>query len=45
MGAVEDLNNKAKANTKKAHCFENFDVIKIALYETLGKLLEPAVTH
>lgn len=45
LGAVEGLNNKAKVTTKKAYGFKSFDVIKIALYHTLGNLPEPAVTH
>jgi transposase len=36
LGAVEGLNNKAKVTTKKAYGFKNIDVIKIALYHTLG---------
>ena len=45
LGAVEGLNNKAKVTTKKAYGFKSFEVIKIALYHTLGNLPEPAVTH
>lgn len=45
LGAVEGLNNKAKVTTKKAYGFKSFDVIKLALYHTLGKLPEPEVTH
>jgi len=45
LGAVEGLNNKAKVTTKKAYGFKNFDIIKIALYHTLGKLPEPEFTH
>ena len=45
LGAVEGLNNKAKVTTKKAYGFKNIDVIKLALYHTLGKLPEPEVTH
>ncbi len=45
LGAVEGLNNKAKVTTKKAYGFKSFDVIKIALYHTLGKLPEPEFTH
>ena len=45
LGAVEGLNNKAKVTTKKAYGFKRFDVIKLALYHTLGKLPELAVTH
>lgn len=45
LGAVEGLNNKAKVTTKKAYGFKSFEVIKLALYHTLGDLPEPAVTH
>ena len=45
LGAVEGLNNKAKVTTKKAYGFKSFDVIKLALYHTLGDLPEPEVTH
>ena len=45
LGAVEGLNNKAKVTTKKAYGFKSFEVIKLALYHTLGKLPEPKVTH
>ena len=43
--AVEGLNNKAKVTTKKAYGFKSFEVIKLALYHALGKLLEPVATH
>jgi len=45
LGAVEGLNNKAKVTTKKAYGFKNFEVIKLALYHTLGDLPEPVGTH
>ena len=45
LGAVEGLNNKAKVTTKKAYGFKSFDVIKVALYHTLGNLPQPEVTH
>jgi transposase len=45
LGAVEGLNNKARVTTKKAYGFKNFEVIKLALYHTLGDLPEPVVTH
>jgi len=37
LGAVEGFNNKAKVTTKKAYGFKSFEVIKVALYHTLGK--------
>ena len=45
LGAVEGLNNKAKVTTKKAYGFKSFEVIKLALYHTLGKLPEPLCLH
>jgi transposase len=45
QGAVEDLNNKAKMTTKKAYGFKSFEIIKLALYHTLGDLHEPVGTH
>ncbi|MCK5680548.1 ISL3 family transposase [bacterium] len=45
LGAVEGLNNKAKVTTKKAYGFKSFEVIKLALYHTLGDLPEPLPTH
>lgn len=45
LGAVEGLNNKAKVTTKKAYGFKSYEVIKLALYHTLGDLPEPVVTH
>ena len=45
LGAVEGLNNKAKVTTKKAYGFKSFEVIKFALYHTLGNLPEPVATH
>jgi transposase len=45
LGSVEGLNNKAKVTTKKAYGFKSFDVVKIALYHTLGCLPEPEATH
>ena len=44
-GAVEGLNNKAKLTTKKAYGFRTYRCLEIALYHTLGHLLEPEVTH
>lgn len=45
VGAVDGLNNKAKVTTKKAYGFKRFDVIKIALYQTVVNLLDPEATH
>jgi transposase len=45
LGAVEGFNNKAKLTSKKAYGFKNYEVIKVALYHTLGDLPEPKGTH
>ena len=45
LGAVEGLNNKAKVTSRKAYGYRSFDVLKIALYHTLGDLPEPEFTH
>lgn len=45
LGAVEGFNNKAKVTSRKAYGFRSFDVLKIALYQTLGSLPEPEATH
>ena len=45
LGAVEGFNNKAKVTSRKAYGFKSFDVMKIALYHTLGGLPEPDSTH
>ena len=45
LGAVEGQNNKAKVTSKKAYGFRSYEVIKVALYHTLGKLPEPKGTH
>ncbi len=45
LGAVEGLNNKAKVTTKKAYGFKSFEVVKLALYHTLGNLPDLESTH
>jgi transposase len=42
---VEGFNNKVKVTTRKSYGFRSFDVLKIALYHTVGKLPEPESTH
>jgi transposase len=44
-GVVEGFNNRAKLTTRKAYGFRTFEAAQVALYHTLGKLPEPAVTH
>jgi transposase len=45
LGAVEGFNNKAKLTTKKAYGFRSYEVVKVALYHTLGDLPYPTGTH
>jgi len=45
LGAVEGFNNKAKLTSRKAYGYRSFDVLKVALYHTLGDLPEPEFTH
>jgi transposase len=45
LGAVEGLNAKAKLTIKKAYGYKSYEVVKIALYHTLGDLPEPKGTH
>jgi transposase len=44
-GVVEGLNNKAKLTMRKSYGFRTFRITELALYHTLGKLPEPALTH
>jgi len=44
-GAVEGLNNRARAVTKRSYGFRTFKVLETALYHTLGRLPEPSFTH
>jgi transposase len=45
LGAVEGFNNKAKVTSRRAYGYRSFDVMKIALYHTLGELPVPEFTH
>ena len=44
-GIVEGLNNKAKAIMRESYGFRTCRVLELALYHSLGKLPEPALTH
>jgi len=44
-GAVEGFNAKAKLISRRAYGFRTFRAAEVAMYHTLGKLPEPAVTH
>jgi transposase len=44
-GAVEGMNRKINLVTRKSYGFRNYEVLKIALFHTLGHLPEPESTH
>ena len=44
-GVVEGLNNKAKVTMRRSYGFRTFRILELALYHSLGKLPEPALTH
>lgn len=44
-GVVEGLNRKVNLVTRKAFGFRSFNVLKIALFHTMGELPEPELTH
>jgi transposase len=45
LGCVEGFNNKAKVITKRAYGFRSYDMLKIALYHSLGDLPTPEFAH
>lgn len=44
-GAVEGMNRKINLVTRKSYGFRSFEVLRMALFHTLGHLPEPKVTH
>ena len=44
-GAVEGMNRKLNLITRRAYGFRSYDVLKVALFHTLGQLPEPERTH
>ena len=44
-GVVEGLNRKVNLTMRKAYGYKSFDVLKIALFHTMGELPEPKNTH
>ena len=44
-GFVEGLNPKINLTTRKAYGYRSFEVQKISLFHTMGKLSEPEFTH
>lgn len=44
-GIVEGLNRKVNLVTRKSYGFRSYDVLKIALFHTMGNLPEPEMTH
>jgi transposase len=44
-GTVEGLNRKVNLVTRKAYGYKNYEVLRIALFHTMGHLPEPIMTH
>ena len=44
-GAVEGMNRRINLVTRKSYGYRNYEVLKIALFHTLGRLPEPERTH
>jgi transposase len=44
-GTVEGLNRKINLVTRKAYGYRSYDVLKMALFHTMGALPEPEMTH
>jgi transposase len=44
-GAVEGMNRRINLITRKSYGYRNYEVLKIALFHTLGQLPEPERTH
>jgi transposase len=44
-GSVEGLNRKINLVTRKAYGYKSYEVLKIALFHTMGSLPEPEMTH
>ena len=44
-GVVEGVNNKAKVVMRRSCGFHTFRVLELALYHSLARLPEPALTH
>jgi transposase len=44
-GPVEGMNRKINLVTRKAYGYRSYEVLKIALFHTLGHLPEPEMTH
>ncbi len=44
-GAVEGMNRKVNLVTRRAYGYKSFDVLKVALFHTLGHLPQPETNH
>ena len=44
-GIVDGLNANAKLRFRKSYGFRTFDAMQVALYQQLGHLYEPPITH
>jgi transposase len=45
LGVVEGFNNKARVVTRRAYGFRSYELLELALYQTLGHLPEPKDAH
>lgn len=45
MGVVEGMNRKINLVTRRSYGFRSFDVLKVALFHTMGDLPEPEFAH
>jgi hypothetical protein len=44
-GTVEGLNRKVNLFTRKAYGYRSYDILKIALFHTMGHLPESKMSH
>ncbi|MBT4289786.1 MAG: ISL3 family transposase [Deltaproteobacteria bacterium] len=44
-GSIEGLNRKINLVTRKSYGFRSYEILKIALFHTMGDLPEPELTH
>lgn len=44
-GSIEGLNRKINLVTRKSYGFKSYEILRIALFHTMGDLPEPDITH
>jgi len=44
-GVVDGLNRRVNLVTRKSYGFKNYEILKLALFHTMGRLPEPEMTH